>query len=90
LSFQKASGLQFPLALTVGQQTLQQGMNRPPHLKIRADYEFNVMVTRDLVLAGPYKGGRGNRAMKLKLKEKDLPPVQLWVTLRAAAKQMLD
>jgi hypothetical protein len=31
-----------------------------------------------------------NRAMKLKLKEKDLPPVQLWVTLRAAARQMLD
>src|SRR6516225_9690260 len=25
-------------------------------LKIRAGYEFNVMVTRDLVLAGPYKG----------------------------------
>lgn len=40
----------------VGQQSLQQGMNRPPSLKIRAGYEFNVMVTRDLVLAGPYKG----------------------------------
>ena len=40
----------------VGQQSLQQGMNRAPSLKIRAGYEFNVMVTRDLVLAGPYKG----------------------------------
>ena len=40
----------------VGQQSLQQGMNRPPTLKIRAGYEFNVMVTRDLVMAGPYKG----------------------------------
>ena len=40
----------------VGQQSLLQGMNRPPTLKIRAVYEFNVMVTRDLVLAGPYKG----------------------------------
>jgi type IV secretory pathway VirB10-like protein len=31
-------------------------MNRPPTLKIRAGYEFNVMVTRDLVPAGSYKG----------------------------------
>jgi type IV secretion system protein VirB10 len=40
----------------VGQQSLLQGMNRSPTPKIRAGYEFNVMVTRDLVLAGPYKG----------------------------------
>jgi type IV secretory pathway VirB10-like protein len=40
----------------VGQQSLQQGMNRPPTLTIRPGYEFNVIVTQDLVLAGPYKG----------------------------------
>jgi len=40
----------------VGQQSLQQGMNRPLTLTIRPGYEFNVIVTQDLVLAGPYKG----------------------------------
>jgi type IV secretory pathway VirB10-like protein len=40
----------------VGQQSLQQGLNRPPTMTIRAGYEFNVIVTQDLVLEGPYKG----------------------------------
>jgi hypothetical protein len=40
--------------------------------------------------AGPYKGVTRNRAMKLKLKEKELPPVQLRLALPAAAMQMLD
>jgi type IV secretory pathway VirB10-like protein len=40
----------------VGQQSLQQGMNRAPTLTIRPGYEFNVIVTQDLVLAGPYRG----------------------------------
>jgi type IV secretory pathway VirB10-like protein len=40
----------------VGQQSLQQGMNRPPTLKIRAGYELIVIVTSDLALAGPYTG----------------------------------
>ena len=39
----------------VGQQSLQQGMNRPPTLTIRPGYEFNIIVTRDLVMPGPYK-----------------------------------
>lgn len=40
----------------VGQQSLQLGMNRSPTLTIRPGFEFNVIVTQDLVLAGPYKG----------------------------------
>jgi type IV secretory pathway VirB10-like protein len=40
----------------VGQQSLQQGMNRPPTLTIRPGYQFNVIVTQDLVMPGPYKG----------------------------------
>ena len=39
----------------VGQQSLQQGMNRPPTLTIRPGYQFNVIVTQDLVMSGPYK-----------------------------------
>lgn len=39
----------------VGQQSLQQGMSRPPTLTVRPGYQFNVMVTQDLVLPGPYK-----------------------------------
>jgi type IV secretion system protein TrbI len=38
----------------LGQQSLQQGMNRPPTLTIRPGYQFNVIVTQDLVMAGPY------------------------------------
>jgi type IV secretory pathway VirB10-like protein len=40
----------------LGQQMLGQGMNRPPTIEIRPGYEFNVMVTEDLVFPGPYKG----------------------------------
>jgi len=39
----------------VGQGSLQQGMNRPPTLTIRPGYQFNVIVTQDLVMPGPYK-----------------------------------
>ena len=40
----------------VGQQALQQGMNSSPTIDIRPGYQFNVMVTQDLVLPGPYRG----------------------------------
>jgi type IV secretory pathway VirB10-like protein len=40
----------------VGQQMLGQGMNRRPTIEVRPGYEFNVMVTEDLVFPGPYKG----------------------------------
>jgi type IV secretory pathway VirB10-like protein len=40
----------------VGQQMMEHGMNRPPTIEIRPGYEFNVMVTEDLVFPGPYKG----------------------------------
>jgi type IV secretory pathway VirB10-like protein len=40
----------------LGQQMLGQGMNRPPTIEVRPGYEFNVMVTEDLVFPGPYKG----------------------------------
>jgi len=39
-----------------GQQMIGNGMNRPPTLEIRPGYQFNVMVTQDLALPGPYKG----------------------------------
>jgi type IV secretory pathway VirB10-like protein len=39
-----------------GQQMMEHGMNRPPTMAIRPGYEFNVMVTEDLVFPGPYKG----------------------------------
>jgi hypothetical protein len=47
------------------------------------------MVTGDLVLRVHTKTD-AERAMKLKLKEKELRPVQLRLVLPAAAKQMLD
>ncbi|HZR03350.1 MAG TPA: TrbI/VirB10 family protein, partial [Burkholderiales bacterium] len=40
----------------LGQQMLGRGMNRPPTLEIRPGYQFNVMVTEDLVFLSPYKG----------------------------------
>jgi type IV secretory pathway VirB10-like protein len=40
----------------VGQKSLQRGINIPPTLEIRPGYEFNVMVTNDLVLPSPYRG----------------------------------
>jgi type IV secretory pathway VirB10-like protein len=39
----------------VGEQMLGKGLNRPPTIEIRPGYEFNVMVTEDLVFPGPYK-----------------------------------
>jgi type IV secretory pathway VirB10-like protein len=40
----------------VGQNSIQRGINIPPTLEIRPGYEFNVMVTTDLVLPSPYRG----------------------------------
>jgi type IV secretion system protein VirB10 len=39
----------------VGQQMTAQGMNRPPTIEIRPGYQFDVMVTEDLVFPGPFK-----------------------------------
>jgi type IV secretion system protein VirB10 len=39
----------------VAQSSLQRGMNIPPTLEIRPGYQFNVMVTNDLVLPRPYR-----------------------------------
>jgi type IV secretory pathway VirB10-like protein len=38
----------------LGQQMIGNGLNRPPTIQIRPGYEFNVMVTQDLVFGGPY------------------------------------
>ena len=38
----------------LGQQMIGQGLNRPPTIEIRPGYQFDVMVTQDLVFAGPY------------------------------------
>jgi type IV secretion system protein VirB10 len=40
----------------LGQQILGQGLNRATTIEVRPGYEFNVMVTEDLVFPGPYKG----------------------------------
>ena len=39
----------------LGQQRLSNGMNRPPTIEIRPGYQFDVMVTEDLVFPGPFK-----------------------------------
>ena len=39
---------------SVGQQMMGNGLNRPPTIDIRPGYQFNVMVTQDLVFPGPY------------------------------------
>ena len=39
----------------VGQQMTARGMNRPPTIEIRPGYQFDVMVTEDLVFPGPFK-----------------------------------
>ncbi len=39
----------------LGQQMIGQGLNRPPTIEIRPGYQFDVMVTQDLVFPGPYK-----------------------------------
>jgi type IV secretion system protein VirB10 len=41
---------------TLGQQMMGNGMNRPPTIEIRPGYQFNVMVTEDLVFPAAYKG----------------------------------
>jgi type IV secretory pathway VirB10-like protein len=37
----------------LGQERLSNGMNRPPTIEIRPGYQFDVMVTEDLVFPGP-------------------------------------
>ncbi len=39
---------------SLGQQMMGQGLNRPPTIEIRPGYQFDVMVTQDLVFPGPY------------------------------------
>jgi type IV secretion system protein VirB10 len=41
---------------SLGQQMLRQGMNRPATIEIRPGYQFEVMVTQDLVFPAPYGG----------------------------------
>ena len=41
---------------SMGQQMIGDGMNRPPTIEIRPGYQFNVMVTEDLVFPAAYKG----------------------------------
>jgi len=38
----------------LGQQMIGHGLYRPPTIEIRPGYQFNVMVTQDLVFPGPY------------------------------------
>jgi type IV secretion system protein VirB10 len=39
----------------VGEQMIARGLDRPPTLEIRPGYQFNVMVTEDLVFPGAYR-----------------------------------
>ena len=39
---------------SLGQQMIGHGVYRPPTIEIRPGYQFNVMVTQDLVFPGPY------------------------------------
>jgi type IV secretory pathway VirB10-like protein len=38
----------------LGQQMIGQGLTRPPTIEIRPGYQFDVMITQDLVFPGPY------------------------------------
>lgn len=38
----------------LGQQMMGQGLNRPPTIEIRPGYQFDVMITQDLVFPRPY------------------------------------
>jgi type IV secretory pathway VirB10-like protein len=38
----------------LGQQMIGQGVNRPPTIEIRPGYQFDVMITQDLVFPAPY------------------------------------
>jgi type IV secretory pathway VirB10-like protein len=38
----------------LGQQMMGQGLNRPTTIEIRPGYQFDVMITQDLVFPGPY------------------------------------
>ena len=40
---------------SVGEQMMARGLDRPPTLEIRPGYQFNVMVTEDLVFPGAYR-----------------------------------
>jgi type IV secretion system protein VirB10 len=49
------------LAAQLGQATLQllqKNLNIKPTLKIRPGYQFNVIVTKDLVFQEPYAAGK--------------------------------
>jgi type IV secretion system protein VirB10 len=49
------------LAAQLGQATmqlLQKNLNSKPTLQIRLGYQFNVIVTKDLVFQKPYATGR--------------------------------
>jgi type IV secretion system protein VirB10 len=41
---------------SLGQQMMGQGINRPATIEIRPGYQFEVMVTQDLVFPGAFKG----------------------------------
>ena len=38
----------------LGERTIEQGLNRAPTIEIRPGYQFEVIVTQDLVFPGPY------------------------------------
>jgi type IV secretory pathway VirB10-like protein len=40
---------------SIGQESMRSGMNRPATIEIRPGYQFNVMVTEDLIFPGPYQ-----------------------------------
>jgi type IV secretory pathway VirB10-like protein len=40
----------------IGQQYASRGMSIPPTLEVRPGYRFVVMVTKDMVLPGPWRG----------------------------------
>lgn len=40
----------------VGMQMVNRGTNRPPTITVQPGYEFNVIISEDLVFSGAYKG----------------------------------
>ena len=75
----------------VAQSSLQRGMNIPPTSEIRPGYQFNVMVTNDLVLAGalPELTGAATE-MEPNVERTTLIPNYLIVRIGGFLKQEID
>ena len=55
----------------VASEVVRRGLNRQPTLVVRPGYRFNIMVTQDLVLPGPYPEERPANAASAEPEDKE-------------------